>query len=214
MRMRRTANINEKLNKMSNYIVFEPEGIKGKWHELFGNENPIHLELGMGKGSFISVMSKRYPDINYLGLERVEDIIYKAACREEIQESPNVKLLLADVENLPFYFNQMEIERIYLNFSDPWPKNRHEKRRITHPRFLDIYKKLLKKGGEIFLKTDNEDFFDFSLLSIVETGYSLRKITYDLHKTNFAENVMTEYEQKFAAVGKPICRCEAITPLD
>jgi tRNA (guanine-N7-)-methyltransferase len=159
-------------------------------------------------------MSKKFPNINFLGIERVEDIIYKAACRKEIQERPNVKLILADVENLSFYFNQMEIERIYLNFSDPWPKKRHEKRRITHPHFLSVYKKLLKKGGEVFLKTDNEDFFEFSLFSAVESGYSVQKITYDLHKTTFADNVMTEYEQKFAAAGKPICRCEAITPLD
>lgn len=211
--MRRSANINEKLENMTDYIIFAPEKLKGKWHDLFGNESPLFIELGTGKGTFISLMAQRYKNINFLGVERVPDIIYKAAARKEIQENKNVRLLFADVENLPYYFNKGEIERIYLNFSDPWPKKRHEGRRLTHPRFLNIYKELLKEDGEVFLKTDNADFFNFSIISMIETGYSLQKITYDLHNTAFSvENIMTEYEQKFAAQGTPICRCEAIVP--
>lgn len=212
MRMRRSANINEKLNDMTDYIIFDPERMKGKWDMLFGNENPLHLELGTGKGTFISAMALRNKGVNFLGVERVPDIIYKAAGRIEIQESTNIRLLFADVENLPYYFNEGEIDRIYLNFSDPWPKKRHERRRLTHHRFLEMYKILLKKGGEIFLKTDNVDFFNFSVSSMIETGYSLQKITYDLHHTSYDDNIMTEYEQKFAAQGNPICRFEAIVP--
>lgn len=212
MRMRRSANINEKLNDMTDYIIFNPEKMKGKWDMLFGNENPLHLELGTGKGSFISAMAQRDKGANFLGVERVPDIIYKAAGRIEIKESSNIRLLFADVENLPYYFDEGEIDRIYLNFSDPWPKKRHERRRLTHPRFLEMYKKLLKKGGEIFLKTDNVDFFKFSVSSMIETGYSLQKITYDLHHTSYDDNIMTEYEQKFSSQGNPICRFEAFAP--
>lgn len=209
MRLRRLTNINEKLAQMNGLIIEDPAAVKEKWQEVFNNEYPLHLELGTGKGTFIQTMAQRNPRINFIGVERVPDIIYKAARKISAQKPANLRLIMADAEFLPTCFSPGEIERIYLNFSDPWPKKRHEKRRLTSASFLEIYKVLLKKGGEIFYKTDNVDFFEYSLQSLVDSGFSLQKITWDLHRTPPEDNVMTEYEQKFVEQGKPICRCEA-----
>lgn len=211
MRLRRVSHITEKLAALGDRVVSEPEKLKGKWREKFESNYPLHLELGTGKGTFLARMAEKNPQINYIGLERVPDIIYRAALKNEVARLPNLRLVLADAEHLACYFQANEVDRIYLNFSDPWPKKRHAKRRITHPRFLLVYRHILKEGGEIFLKTDNLDFFEFSLLSLAASGFSLQKITYDLH-AGLSENIMTEYEQKFASEGKPICRCEAISP--
>ncbi|MDX9872988.1 MAG: tRNA (guanosine(46)-N7)-methyltransferase TrmB [Clostridia bacterium] len=212
MRMRRLAGIDRKLEKLAGRIYFRPEEMKGRWAEVFGNDRPLHLELGSGKGSFLGGMALKYPDVNFLGLERVPEIIHKAANHPVVRERPNARLILADGEYLSYYFAEGEIARIYLNFSDPWPKKRHEQRRLTHPRFLELYQRILRPGGEIFLKTDSPDFLGFSLQSFVTCGYSLQKITRDLHKSAFFDNVLTEYEQKFSGHGQPICRLEAIAP--
>jgi len=212
MRLRRKTGVKERLEEMKDFVLNSPGGIKGRWREVFANDNPLQVELGAGKGSFITIMAKLNPGTNFVGLERVPDIIIDAAVKRKIMNLPNLFLLLADVEHLDSFFAEGEVDRIYLNFSDPWPKKRHEKRRLTHRLYLEKYKTILKKGGEIHLKTDNADFFEFSLLSLAEVGFSLQRITWDLHKSSCEENVMTEYEKKFAEMGKPICRCEAVSP--
>ena len=213
MRLRRKTGVQGKLEEMKEYILTDPGPIKGRWRELFANDNPLQVEIGTGKGNFITAIAKLNPGINYLGLEKVPAVIIDAALKKKQMNLPNLFLLLAPAEQLDTFFATGEIDRIFLNFSDPWPKKRHEKRRLTYRLFLEKYKTVLKKGGEIHFKTDDANFFEYSLLSMAEAGFSLQRITWDLHNSAFAENVMTEYEEKFAGMGKPICRCEAITPM-
>lgn len=212
MRLRKKPGIKNKLEELQEIVIRNPEVYKGQWHTVFGNTHPLHVELGTGKGTFITNLAGISPDINYLGVERVPDILYIAAKKAMVRPLPNLRLLNIDVENLPFIFEDGEVDRIYLNFSDPWPKKRHSKRRLTHRRFLEIYKKVLKKEGEIHLKTDNQGFFEFSLNEFSEMGFRLRNITFDLHKSGFSGNIMTEYEERFVNLGQPIYRCEAILP--
>jgi len=210
MRLRRTANIMELIAKKENIILQKPELNKGKWKQIFKNDHPLHLEIGTGKGEFISESALKYKEINYLGIEKVPEIIFKAAQRIAAEETDNVLLLLADAAELEYYFAAGEIERIYLNFSDPWPKAKHSKRRLTHPGYLEIYRKILKSGGTIQLKTDDRRFFDYSRQNLIENGYKVHQTTYDLYETSIADNIATEYEKKFTAAAKPICRLEAI----
>ena len=213
MRLRRKTNIQEKIEQMAGFIFTEPIAANGRWQNIFGNNLPLHVELGTGKGAFIAAAAAMNPDINYVALEKVPDIIYEAGLKRKMFNLKNLHLILDDVELLLYYFKPNEVERIYLNFIDPWPKTRHEKRRLTHRHYLDMYKSILKTDGEIHLKTDNIPFFDYSLLSLVDAGFSLGHITYDLHNTNQPDKiVMTEYETRFALLGQPICRCEAIKP--
>ncbi len=213
MRMRRKTGILEKLAASPEYIIFRPSlDIKGYWKKAFGNENPLYVEIGSGKGRFITSMALKYPHINFIGLEREPEIVAHALAILKKRPVNNIRLILADGENLAAYLAPGEIERLFLNFSDPWPKKRHTKRRLTHPVFLNLYKTLFKGPGEIHLKTDNLDFFEYSLLAFAENGFSLRRITYDLHQSPWTENVMTEYEEKFSLLGRPICRCEAVCP--
>jgi tRNA (guanine-N7-)-methyltransferase len=208
MRVRRQSGIEEKLREMPGIVLEDAEFLRGKWQEYFGNNKPLYVELGMGKGNFITTMARQQQNINFVGVERVPEIIHKAGKRD-IAGLPNLYFLHLDVAQLTEYFAQGEIERIYLNFSDPWPKKRHGKRRLTNPFFLKIYKKLLKNGGSIHFKTDNIDFFEYSLEQFVAEDFSLQKISYDLHHSGFIGNVLTEYEVKFMKKGCPICRCEA-----
>ncbi|MFZ5753377.1 MAG: tRNA (guanosine(46)-N7)-methyltransferase TrmB [Bacillota bacterium] len=210
MRLRKKPGVQNKLQEMRELVIPNPEVNKGNWHAVFGNTNPLHVELGTGKGTFITTLAGINPEINYLGVEKVPDILYIAAKKAIAQCLPNLRFLHMDVENLPFIFEDGEVDRIYLNFSDPWPKKRHSKRRLTHRHFLEIYKKVLKKPGEIHLKTDNQGFFEFSLNEFSEMGFRLRNITFDLHNSGFSGNVMTEYEERFVNLGQPIYRCEAI----
>lgn len=213
MRLRRKPGIIEKLDRMNQLVLSNPHQYQGKWTSVFANDNPLHVELGTGKGGFISGLSQLNPQINYIGIEKVPDILYLAATKLTLDSRPNVRLLMVDAEDLLDVFEPGEITRIYLNFSDPWPKTRHAKRRLTHPDFLKSYQGLLPPGGEIHFKTDNLDLFEYSLLSLVEVGFSLRRITYDLHQSGMANNVMTEYEKRFSDLGQPIYRVEALTPL-
>ncbi|MFY9173748.1 MAG: tRNA (guanosine(46)-N7)-methyltransferase TrmB [Peptococcia bacterium] len=211
MRLRKKAGINEKLAALPQLILTKPQQYYGNWAKVFGNEQPIHLEIGTGKGSFICGMAKLYPQINFIGIERVPEIIYLASKKVIAEGLPNVRLLMEDAANLQEIFKPGEVERLYLNFSDPWPKTRHARRRLTHPDFLGIYKKVLPPGGAIHLKTDNHDFFEYSLLRLVQEGFSLSHISYDLHKSGYTPNIMTEYEQRFSSLGQPIYRLEAFT---
>lgn len=208
MRLRRKPWAKDMLKAHPEYVIPEPERYKGKWNEVFGNDNPIHLEVGTGKGKFITEMAKLHPHINFIGVELYDSVIVSALKKLLETELPNVKLLQVNAKDLRNFFAKGEVSRIYLNFSDPWPKKRHEKRRLTHKNFLEIYKDILIDKGEIHLKTDNQAFFEYSLLSFSAYGLLLKDISLDLHNSDFEGNIMTEYEEKFSEKGNRIYRCE------
>ncbi|HPU63643.1 MAG TPA: tRNA (guanosine(46)-N7)-methyltransferase TrmB [Mobilitalea sp.] len=187
------------------YVIKEPEKLKGNWKSVFGNDNPIHLEIGTGKGKFLTEMALQNPDINYLGIEKYSSVLFRALEKRREVEINNLYYLRFDAVYLLDIFAENEIERIYLNFSDPWPKDRHAKRRLTSRNFLNMYDKCLKKDGEVIFKTDNKDLFEFSLNEVKEAVWKLKAITYDLHNSEFAkDNIMTEYEERFVSQGNPI----------
>ena len=192
----------------SDYVIKNPEEYKGKWNKLFNNNNPIHIEIGMGKGDFILGMSKMYPNINFIGIEMYDSVIVKAVKKVEEEHPTNLKLIRMDARLIEDIFNK-EVDLIYLNFSDPWPKNRNAKRRLTHERFLNRYENIFKNKKTIFMKTDNVDLFTFSIESLSCFGYKLKNITLDLHNSDFEGNIMTEYEKKFSSKGVKINRLEA-----
>lgn len=208
MRLRNKPWAKEKIEKYPQYVVAEPEQHKGKWNIVFEKAQPLHIEIGTGKGRFITEMAKANPDINYLGLEMQESVIVSALDRLIELEVPNCKLLNVNAANLLQYFSKGEVSRIYLNFSDPWPKTRHEKRRLTYRSFLDMYKNILIDQGEIHFKTDNQGLFEYSLGSFSEYGLLLKFVSLDLHNSDFQGNIMTEYEEKFSEKGNRIYRCE------
>lgn len=198
------------LRENTHLVIPNPSEHKNKWKELFGNDNPIHVEVGTGKGQFIVGMAKQYPNINFIGIELSKSVIVTAA--EKVQESgqSNILLIQENAENLNDIFMENEVSTIYLNFSDPWPKNRHAKRRLTFHTFLKRYEIALASNGELIFKTDNRGLFEYSLVSFSEYGMLLKEISLDLHKDHDPENVMTEYEEKFSAKGQPIYRCKAV----
>ncbi len=206
MRLRNIRGAKEAIDA-SAYVANQEDGLKGKWRSLFQNENPIHIEIGMGKGKFLVESALRNPHINYIGIERYSSVLYRAVQKvEEMDKLPNLLLLHMDAGQLLEVFDVEEIDQIYLNFSDPWPKDRHAKRRLNSKEFLNIYDGFLKKDGCIVMKTDNEKLFDFGL---EETAIANWKIVYhnrNLHEGGICpkDNVMTEYESKFVAVGNPI----------
>lgn len=192
----------------SPFVVHQPEEYKGCWQDLFHNNNPLHVEIGMGKGQFIHTLAAEHPDLNYLGIEMYSSVLYRALERRVQTELDNLYFLRFDARNLTEIFASGDIDRIYLNFSDPWPKDRHAKRRLTSPDFLSIYDKVLLPSGYIQFKTDNRSLFDFSVESVKASGiWHIDELTYDLHHSEYLkENIMTEYESRFVAEGKPICR--------
>ena len=207
MRIRKKSWEAEELSS-NRHLVHEPEQYKGKWHEYFGNDKPIYAEIGCGKGRFIVQNAIENPDVNFIGIER-QTTIMAIAARKVSPEIENVALIRGDAETLGDIFEPGELYRIYLNFSDPWPKKRWAKRRLTYRGFLELYKKLLGGDKEIFLKTDNTVFFESSLNEFCETGWSLSNISLDLHNSDYEENIMTEYEERFSSMGQPIYRLEA-----
>lgn len=197
----------EKQIQESPYVIQNPEEKKGCWAEVFGNENPIHMEIGMGKGKFLMELAGKNPGINYIGVERYPTVLLKAVQKREELELSNICFLCVDAKRLGDIFKAGEVDRIYLNFSDPWPKDRHAKRRLTSPQFMEVYNQVLNRTGVVEFKTDNRPLFEYSLESIPESGWKIEMQTFDLHHSEYAEgNVMTEYETKFAAEGKPICK--------
>lgn len=192
--------------------INEPTENKGKWNEVFGNNNPIHIEIGMGKGKFITQLAMKNPDINYVGIEKYSSVLIRALEKCEGQEINNLKFIRMEAEYICDVFDKGEVDKIYLNFSDPWPKDRHAKRRLTSKQFFERYDVILKKDGFVEFKTDNDALFEFSLEQVPEAGWILDKHTWDLH--NDAEmvvgNVMTEYESKFSAMGNPIHKLIAL----
>lgn len=195
----------------NDFVIHEEEKLKGHWHDFFGNNNPIYIEIGMGKGQFITELARRNPDINYIGIEKYSSVLVRAIeKREQEEDMNNLYFIRMDAEYITNVFDKDEIDRIYLNFSDPWPKDRHAKRRLTSTHFLDLYDKILVPSGRIIFKTDNIDLFNFSLEQVPEAGWTLENYTYDLHHSEYNEgNIMTEYEAKFSAMGTPINRLVA-----
>ncbi|MCR5701189.1 MAG: tRNA (guanosine(46)-N7)-methyltransferase TrmB [Lachnospiraceae bacterium] len=183
---------------------------KGKWKEIFGNDNPIYIEIGMGKGQFIMEHARLNPDINYVGIEKYSSVLVRALEKQDEEQLPNIRFIRMEAEYIADVFDKDEVGRIYLNFSDPWPKDRHAKRRLTSVQFLERYEKILKKDGHVIFKTDNRPLFDFSLEQVeLATNWELLNHTFDLHNSEYVEgNIMTEYETKFVALGNPICRME------
>lgn len=208
MRLRNIPGADEVVSN-SPLCIQNPSAEKGNWKQLFGNTNPIHIEIGMGKGRFLMDLAALHPDINYIGIERYTSVLLRAIQKMEENPLPNVRFLCVDAATLPEIFAPEEVDRIYLNFSDPWPKDRHARRRLTSTDFLNRYDLFLSKKGHLEFKTDNKDLFDFSLEEIENSSiWKLEVKTYDLHNDpmlNFG-NIMTEYEEKFSSKGNPICK--------
>ena len=191
------------------YVVHEPEKYKGCWNkEIFENDRPIHIEIGMGKGRFITELASMNPDINYVGIEKYSSVLLRAIQKMEANELKNLVFIRMDAEYITDVFAEDEIDRIYLNFSDPWPKDRHAKRRLMSCNFLNRYTQIMKAGGVLEFKTDNRELFDFAVDEVKAAGWEILKLTYDLHNDEemMKGNIMTEYEERFSAEGNPICK--------
>ena len=198
MRLRKLKNEKELLSK-SKYIIESPKEYCGKWNSVFNNDNPIHVEVGMGKGNFILNNAIKYPNINFIGIEKFDSAIVRAIKKIEEYNLPNLKLIRMDAEEINEVFSK-EIDCMYLNFSDQWPKERHEKRRLTHSNFLKRFDDIFKKDKIIIQKTDNRKLFEYSISSLVNYGYKFEKISLDLHKDE-NDVITTEYEEKFMNIG-------------
>lgn len=205
MRLRNIPGADEAIAD-SPHCIQEPMAEKGRWHLIFGNENPIHIEVGMGKGQFIMQLAKEHPDINYIGIERYSSVLLRALQKMEVEPLPNIRFLCMDASMITEVFDKEEVAKIYLNFSDPWPKERHAKRRLTSRQFFERYDKILARNGVVEFKTDNDDLFAFSMEEVAEAGWTLDAHTFDLHHDPVLNegNVMTEYEEKFSSLGHPI----------
>ena len=218
MRLRGRKGILEEISQQKNLVVLDASEYKGKWSTFFGNDRPIHVELGMGKGQFISQMSIRNPEVNYIGVDMYDELIRRASekgravwAEKGIDSPPNLALLRANIENIDEMFEDNELERIYLNFSDPWPKSKHARRRLTHPRFVEKYINKLNENGEIHFKTDSQTLFEYSLNSFSDMELVMRNISLNLHRDEVREDlVLTEYETKFHNLGYPIHRVEVV----
>ena len=205
MRLRNIPGADEAIAD-SPHCIQEPMAEKGRWHLIFGNENPIHIEIGMGKGQFIMKLAKEHPDINYIGIQRYSSVLLRALQKMEIEPLPNIRFLCMDASIITEVFDKEEVAKIYLNFSDPWPKERHAKRRLTSRQFFERYDKILAGNGVVEFKTDNDDLFAFSMEEVAEAGWTLDAHTFDLHHDPVLNegNIMTEYEEKFSSLGHPI----------
>ena len=199
MRLKNVKGANEIIIK-GRYYVDDPYINKGNWHKVFNNNNPIYIEIGIGKGKFIVENAIKYPNINFIGIEKYDSVLVRAIQKSNDLELNNLKLVRMDAKRIEEVFEH-EIDRIYLNFSDPWPKDRHYKRRLTSYVFLDKYEHIFKNNKYIIMKTDNIDLFNFSLESLTNNGYTIEFKTNDLHSLNDIDNIMTEYEEKFSNKG-------------
>ena len=212
MRLRNIPGAKDAIEE-SIYVVQEPQAYKGQWENVFKQARPLHIEVGMGKGRFLMDMARLHPEINYVGIEMYDSVLLRAiqkreALAEEGQQLPNLMFMRMDARLLPEVFEKGEVEKIYLNFSDPWPKARHASRRLTSREFLARYDKILKKDGVIEFKTDNRDLFDFSLEEVPEAGWKLLAHTFDLHHNEelMKGNVLTDYVENFSYLGNPFCK--------
>ncbi len=209
MRLRHVRGGRSTLEAHPTAMILDPAQHCGHWGEVFRNAHPIHLEIGMGKGQFVTGMAKQCPEVNFIGMEKYDSVAVRALQRLVEDPLPNVRLVRACATGLETYFEAGEVARLYLNFSDPWPKKAHAKRRLTHVSFLDRYRKVLGPGGELHMKTDNRKLFEFSLEHLSQHGWRLESVSLDLHAREPEDNVRTEYEEAFAAEGHPIYRLVA-----
>lgn len=214
MRLRNIPRANETI-EIHPAVIKKPEERIGHWKQVFGNTNPIYIEIGMGKGQFLLCMAQKYPNINFIGIERYPSVMLRAVERldtEEFHGMENIRFICMDARDINVVFAPDEVDRIFLNFSDPWPKARHARRRLTSKEFLERYEKIMIQGGQIEFKTDNTILFNFSLDQIKEAGWKLQYYTYDLHHHTamMQDNVMTEYEVKFSGQGNPINKLIAV----
>ena len=221
MRLRNIPRANDVIAS-SPLVIQDPKAQRGQWKEVFGNDHPIHIEVGMGKGRFITELARKHPEFNYIGIERYTSVLLRAVEKLQGKEQAegqeavtaaadipeNLYFICMDATELPEVFAPEEVARIYLNFSDPWPKDRHAKRRLPSRQFLARYDQILKKDGTIEFKTDNRGLFDFALEEIEPAGWRLLMHTFDLHADAelMKDNIMTEYVEKFASKGNPICK--------
>lgn len=216
MRLRRKPWIDEAIHEFDDFVFPKDrpagEEQKGRWAEIFDRKAPLYVELGTGKGSFISQLAAREPEHNFIGIEQQQGVIYHAALKTRAAELKNVKLLCFDITHLEEIFEPGEITGFYINFCDPWPKARHAKRRLTHRNFLARYRALLASGGKLIFKTDNRPLFDFSLEEFAAAGLQVDDVSFDLHAENRPDNIVTEYEKKFSGYGEKINRCVVTFP--
>ncbi len=211
MRLRKVKNASLRLKADDNhYYIENPILNKGNWKDVFDNNNPIHIEIGCGKGQFMITLASRNPNINYIAIEKYDSVLLRTLEKAMTIDIPNLKLCVMDAAKISEYFDENEVDRIYLNFSDPWPKSCHAKRRLTSKVFLDQYKVILANDGQIFQKTDNRHLFEYSLESFVANGFNISNISLDLHKDyeKYPDNITTEFEDKWSKLG-PIYRLEA-----
>ncbi|WP_099188330.1 tRNA (guanosine(46)-N7)-methyltransferase TrmB [Tepidibacter mesophilus] len=208
MRRRKVKGADEKLLSYDKQVIKNPVDFKGGWSKKFNNHNPIYIEVGTGRGKFLTTLAKQNPNINFIAMEIKEEVLIKAVQKADEAELNNILFIWGNVQNILDYFEDKEIDRIFINFCDPWPKKRWAKRRLTHSGFLDMYNKVLSDDGEIHFKTDNEKLFEFSINEISEYGLKLQNISLDLANSEFEGNVTTEYEDKFMNQGMKIYRCE------
>lgn len=204
MRLKKVPGALERI-EASDYVIKDGKEYYGKYETLFEKKQPIHIEIGMGKGKFITEMAQLHPEINYIGIEKFDSVLIRALEKQEEMELSNLKLMRLDAEMIDEVFNH-EIDRIYLNFSDPWPKKRHAKRRLTSKEFLKAYDSIFKTTKEIIMKTDNRKLFEYSIMSFTNYGYQIEEISLNLYDDDIKENVATEYETKFHNLGYPIYR--------
>lgn len=205
MRLRNITGSREVIGD-SRFVVQEPKEARGKWREIFGNDHPLRIEIGMGKGKFLHTLAKENPDVNYVGIEKYSSVLLRAIQKMEEDELPNLLFIRMDAEEICEVFGEGEIDRIYLNFSDPWPKDRHAKRRLPSRQFLERYDRILKPDGVLEFKTDNESLFQFAVEEVPGAGWKVKALTYDLHADPelMKGNIMTEYEEKFSSKGNAI----------
>lgn len=210
MRMRRKKHREERMDSCSEIMLKSPFP-KGEIKKVFGNENPIHIEIGCGKGGFITNLAQQNPEINYVAIEKNGDVLVLAMEKAKEKNLSNIRFIYGDATYLSDIVDSGEIKRIYINFCDPWHKSGHAKRRLTHRNYLEIYKNLLAPAcGEVFFKTDNRKLFEFSLNECADLGLKMKNITLDLHNSNYEGNIMTEYEKLFSEQGMPIYRMEIL----
>lgn len=208
MRMRKKKNLDIRFAKCETVLISNPTEYKGNWKNLFENNNDLHIEIGCGKGRFILTLAEKNPEINYIAIEKEEGALIIATEKAIDKNLPNLKFLSFDANALCDIFENDEVNRIYLNFSDPWPKNGQRKRRLTHSNFLEVYDKVLAPYGQIHFKTDNQRLFEWSLAEICRYGLLMQNICLNLHASDY-DNIMTEYEERFSAQGFPIYRLES-----
>ncbi|SDH64834.1 tRNA (guanine-N(7)-)-methyltransferase [Alteribacillus persepolensis] len=211
MRLRHKPWAKDFIQKHSEYVLTSVPN-DTTWQDIFQNDQPLYVEVGTGKGKFLDNMSVKYPHINFVGIEKFESVLVTGVQRALDTQPDNLKFIHSDVNHLLDFFQEGEVDRLFINFTDPWPKKRHEKRRLTYKTFLELYQQVLRPDGEIHMKTDNQGLFEYSIESMSQFGMKLKNISLDLHRSNIEENVMTEYEEKFSEKGERIYRLEATFP--